>query len=255
MPHTDGVTDAEALRAAAEGAAAVIFQQPNFFGCLEDAPGAGRRRERRGRARGRARRPALARRPRGAGQLRLRARDRRGPGRRQPARLRRPALRLPGREGGVHPPDAGPDHRRDDRPRRAPRLRADAADARAAHPPREGDLQHHDEPDAARARRPRLPLLARPEGAARGGGALPCARRAREAAARPAAAPSPRRPSRSSRCISAAPRAAWSRSAAPRACNPGYPLGRDYPGMDDVLLVAVTEKRTLADDRARSSRC
>jgi glycine dehydrogenase subunit 1 len=29
--------------------------------------------------------------------------------------------------------------------------------------------------------------------------------------------------------------------------NPGYPLGRDYPGMDDVLLVAVTEKRTLAD--------
>jgi glycine dehydrogenase subunit 1 len=32
------VTDAEALRAAAEGAAAVIFQQPNFFGCLEDAP-------------------------------------------------------------------------------------------------------------------------------------------------------------------------------------------------------------------------
>jgi glycine dehydrogenase subunit 1 len=38
VPHTGGVTDAEALRAAAEGAAAVIFQQPNFFGCLEDAP-------------------------------------------------------------------------------------------------------------------------------------------------------------------------------------------------------------------------
>ena len=26
--------------------------------------------------------------------------------------------------------------------------------------------------------------------------------------------------------------------------HPGYPLGRDYPGMDDVLLVALTEKRT-----------
>jgi glycine dehydrogenase subunit 1 len=26
--------------------------------------------------------------------------------------------------------------------------------------------------------------------------------------------------------------------------NPGYPLGRDYEGMDDVLLVAVTERRT-----------
>jgi glycine cleavage system P protein (glycine dehydrogenase) subunit 1 len=29
--------------------------------------------------------------------------------------------------------------------------------------------------------------------------------------------------------------------------NPGYPLGRDYPGLDDVLLVALTEKRTPAD--------
>src|SRR5438045_4796578 len=38
VPHSGGVTDPEALRAAAEGAAAVIYQQPNFFGCLEDAP-------------------------------------------------------------------------------------------------------------------------------------------------------------------------------------------------------------------------
>jgi glycine dehydrogenase subunit 1 len=29
--------------------------------------------------------------------------------------------------------------------------------------------------------------------------------------------------------------------------HPGYALGRDYEGMDDVLLVAVTEKRTVAD--------
>ncbi|HKN64041.1 MAG TPA: hypothetical protein VJV76_06900, partial [Gaiellaceae bacterium] len=26
--------------------------------------------------------------------------------------------------------------------------------------------------------------------------------------------------------------------------HPGYALGRDYEGMDDVLLVAVTERRT-----------
>jgi glycine dehydrogenase subunit 1 len=26
--------------------------------------------------------------------------------------------------------------------------------------------------------------------------------------------------------------------------HPGYALGRDYPGLDDVLLVALTEKRT-----------
>jgi glycine dehydrogenase subunit 1 len=38
VPHRDGVIDPEELRAAAEGAACVLFQQPNFFGCLEPAP-------------------------------------------------------------------------------------------------------------------------------------------------------------------------------------------------------------------------
>jgi glycine dehydrogenase subunit 1 len=38
VPHHDGVTDPEELAGAAEGAACVIFQQPNFFGCLEPAP-------------------------------------------------------------------------------------------------------------------------------------------------------------------------------------------------------------------------
>jgi glycine dehydrogenase subunit 1 len=38
VPHDGGVTDPERLAAAAEGAAGVIFQQPNFFGCLEPAP-------------------------------------------------------------------------------------------------------------------------------------------------------------------------------------------------------------------------
>jgi glycine dehydrogenase subunit 1 len=37
VPHTDGVTDPDAVGSAAAGAAAVIFQQPNFFGCLEPA--------------------------------------------------------------------------------------------------------------------------------------------------------------------------------------------------------------------------
>ena len=35
--HRDGITDADELGAAAADAAAVIFQQPNFFGCLEPA--------------------------------------------------------------------------------------------------------------------------------------------------------------------------------------------------------------------------
>jgi glycine dehydrogenase subunit 1 len=49
------------------------------------------------------------------------------------------------------------------------------------------------------------------------------------------------------------------RAALAEGIHPGYPLGRDYPGMDDVLLVAVTERRTtdeidrLAEVLARCS--
>jgi glycine dehydrogenase subunit 1 len=38
VPQRGGVTEPDELRTAAEGAACVIFQQPNFFGCLEAAP-------------------------------------------------------------------------------------------------------------------------------------------------------------------------------------------------------------------------
>ena len=38
VPHRDGVTNPDELRRAAADAACVIFQQPNFFGCLEPAP-------------------------------------------------------------------------------------------------------------------------------------------------------------------------------------------------------------------------
>jgi glycine dehydrogenase subunit 1 len=34
------------------------------------------------------------------------------------------------------------------------------------------------------------------------------------------------------------------RDARKRGVHPGYALGRDYPGLDDVLLVALTERRT-----------
>jgi glycine dehydrogenase subunit 1 len=37
------------------------------------------------------------------------------------------------------------------------------------------------------------------------------------------------------------------REARERGIHPGYALGRDYPGMDHALLVAVTEKRTPAE--------
>jgi glycine dehydrogenase subunit 1 len=38
VPHRGGTTDPDELGRAAADAAAVIFQQPNFFGCLEPAP-------------------------------------------------------------------------------------------------------------------------------------------------------------------------------------------------------------------------
>jgi glycine dehydrogenase subunit 1 len=38
VPHRDGVTDPDELRDAARDAACVVFQQPNFFGCLEPGP-------------------------------------------------------------------------------------------------------------------------------------------------------------------------------------------------------------------------
>ena len=37
VPHRGGITDPDELREAAQDAACVIFQQPNFFGCLEPA--------------------------------------------------------------------------------------------------------------------------------------------------------------------------------------------------------------------------
>jgi glycine dehydrogenase subunit 1 len=37
------------------------------------------------------------------------------------------------------------------------------------------------------------------------------------------------------------------RAARERGVHPGYALGRDYPGLDDALLVAITEKRTPAE--------
>jgi glycine dehydrogenase subunit 1 len=38
VPHRDGTTDPDDVAEAARDAACVIFQQPNFFGCLEPAP-------------------------------------------------------------------------------------------------------------------------------------------------------------------------------------------------------------------------
>ena len=111
VPHTGGTTDPALLAAASQDAAAVIFQQPNAFGCLEPAPELAAAAGEGGALPGRTRRPRVAGAPRGARELRVRDGDRRGPVDRQLPVLRRPALRLPRRAKRVHPPHARADRR------------------------------------------------------------------------------------------------------------------------------------------------
>ena len=130
-----------------------------------------------------------------------------------------------------------------------PRLRADAADTGAAHPPGEGDLEHHDQPDAARARRPRLPQLAGPAGAARAGRDLHGARAGTRSERLGLELVFPEQADvQGVRGARAGGRPARSIAAArERGVHPGYALGRDYEGLEDALLVCVTEKRTPAE--------
>ena len=152
----------------------------------------------------------------------------------------------------------GPHRRRDRRPRRAPRVRAHAPDARAAHPPREGDLEHHDEPDPARARRPRDALVARAGGAARGGGGVPRARAVR-AGARPARAGVRGRSVQGGRVPDADPRRA--RSSATRAsaaCTPGTRSGattRGWTTCSSSRSPRGAPSRTSTASRMCSRRC
>ena len=143
-PLRDGVTDPDALGGGDRRRhGAVFFQQPNFLGAVEDVAAlAGRRQGLAGASSSAPYDPLPLGDPRAARRVRRRRRRRRGPDARQPARLRRPVVRLLRRDRGLPAADARPHRRRDDRRRRPPRLRADAADARAAHPPREGDVEH-----------------------------------------------------------------------------------------------------------------
>ena len=123
-----------------------------------------RRRSRQRRAAGGGRdRGGRARRAEGARRDGRRHRGGRGAVDRQRLELRRPLCRAVRDQGQVRAPDAGPAHRRDGRCGGPARFRADAVDARAAYPPREGDEQHlhqlravragvHDPHDAAWAR-------------------------------------------------------------------------------------------------------
>ena len=255
----DGETDAEALAAAVDGETAAVFlQNPNFLGAVERVEALGAAAEGARRAAGRRRRPDDARHPQAAGRVRRRHRPRRGPAARQPARLRRPVLRLLLRHAGADPPHARPHRRRNRRRRWPPRLRPRPADPRAAHPPREGDPQHLHRAGAERAGGDGPPRLARAKRASASWASCwpsaPPTRASGWPRSRGSSCCTRRRSCASSPIRLDAPVDRVLERCAERGIAAGYPLGRDYPEHEDGLLVAITERRTKAqiDDLAEA---
>ena len=93
---------------------AVLVQQPNFLGAVEDLEALADAAQEAGALVIVLVRPAPARHPQAARRVRRRRRRGRGPDARQPARLRRPVVRLLRRPGGLPAPHARPHRRRDD---------------------------------------------------------------------------------------------------------------------------------------------
>ncbi len=246
VAHTDGVTDPERVAAAAEGAAAVIFPQPNFFGCLEDAP-------------------ALAAAAREAGALAVAHVDLTSLG----------VLEAPGAYGcdmaigegqsvGNAQSYGGPHYgflaSRTEFIRRLPgRIVGQTTDLggeRGFVLTLQTREQHIRREKATSNMTTNQTLLALgglvtlawlgPQGLREvGETCMALAGYARERIGLPAAFDQPVFKELALRT----PRPARDvvRDARALGVHPGYALGRDYEGMDDVLLVAVTEKRTPAD--------
>ena len=169
--------------------------------------------------------------------------------------VRRP---VPGHHGlprTVPAPHARPTGRPNRRSPRQSLLGADAADPRAAHPPRKGHEQHLHEPGLVALRATVYLSLMGPAG---------CATWPSCACKRPATPPGgycadpPKwllvaglQPARRSRSSSSACSGRVVSELIEKALKEnifaGVPLGRWYPELADCLLVAVTEKRTKAE--------
>jgi glycine dehydrogenase subunit 1 len=246
VAHTNGTTDPDAFLTAAHGAAACIFQQPNFFGCLEDAP-------------------ALAAAANDAGALAVAHVD--------PLSLG--VLEAPGNYGcalaigegqaaGNALSYGGPHYgflaAKEEYTRRLPgRIIGETTDADG----RRGFVltlqtreQHIRREKATSNITTNQTLLALgglvylswlgPQGLREvGERCLALAEHAKRTLDLPLAFGAPTFKEFAVRL--GRPARAVIEEARAEGVNPGYPLGRDYPGMDDVLLVALTEKRTLAD--------
>jgi len=250
VPHRNGATDPDELATAAEGAALVLFQQPNVFGVLEDAP-------------------ALAAAAAGAGALPAAHVD--------PISLG--LLEAPGRYGcaiaigegqaaGNFPSFGGPHYgflaARQDLIRRMPgRIvgeTLDAAGKRGYVLTLQTREQHIRREKATSNMTTNQTLLALaglaylswlgPQGIAEvGETCMSLAEHAKERLSEAGfAGVFPDQPTFKEFAVRVGRDAREViREARARGVHPGYAIGRDYDGLDDVLLVALTEKRTPAD--------
>jgi glycine dehydrogenase subunit 1 len=245
--HRGGVTDPEELRAAAQDAACVLFQQPNFFGCLEPAPD-------------------LAAAANDAGALAVAHVD--------PISLG--VLEAPGRYGcaiaigegqgaGNALSFGGPHYgfiaAREEFTRRMPgRIVGETTDAdgeRGYVLTLQTREQHIRREKATSNITTNQTLLALggliylswlgPQGLRElGETCMALAEHAKERLDVPLVFPD--RATFKEFCIRVGrPAGEVIRAARAKGIHPGYPLGRDYEGLDDALLVAVTEKRSVDD--------
>ena len=246
VPQRGGVTDPDELGAAAEDAAAVVFQQPNFLGCLEPAPD-------------------LAAAAAEAGALPIAHVDLMSLGVLEAPGAYGCALAIgEGQSAGNWPSYGGPHYgflaARSDFTRRMPgRIVGETVDAdgrRAFVLTLQTREQHIRREKATSNITTNQTLLALaglatlswlgPDGLREvGETCLALAAHARDRVPLEPAFDAPSFKEVAFR--TPLPAREVVRRARERGVHPGYALGRDYEGMDDVLLVALTERRTAED--------
>jgi glycine dehydrogenase subunit 1 len=245
--HRDGITDPDELRAAAGDAACVIFQQPNFFGCLEPAP-------------------ELAAAANDAGALPVAHVDPVSLGVLEAPGVYGCAIAIGEGQGAGNPLSFGGPHygfiaAREEFTRRMPgRIVGETTDVEGQRgyvltlQTREQHIRREKATSNITTNQTLLALggliqlcWLGPEGLRElGETCIALAEQAKERIGPPLVFPE-QTTFKEFAIRVGRPAVEAIREARAKGIHPGYPLGRDYEGMDDVLLVAVTERRSLDD--------